>query len=387
MKLLYVSTSLAFGGAEAVAVAMARHAKINWGWEVEYVSLLAGGGRRSALESAGIPVHSLGLRPGLPDPRALVRLGKITRKLKPDLIHSHMLHSNLLTQMHRALTRSCPLICTAHSVDEIEGRRILHWMHRAGARQPALTTNVCKAGTLNLISAKLSDPSKTIYVPNGIDLERFQRPPDARKAARQSLGLTDQFTFIAIGRHQAPKDIPCLIDSFEKVLRARPNTILLYVGDGPDREANERKVDSLGLHGNFRGLGLRHDIPELLAASDAFVMSSAWEGLPMVLLEAGAASLPLVSTHVGGTSEIVLDGETGYLVPARRPDLLADKMLQISRLSRDNLLQMGRASRRHVAANFDSAAISERWHSLYEGLINDRGESSDASPAEDERHA
>ncbi|MDC0292503.1 glycosyltransferase [Candidatus Binatia bacterium] len=370
MKILYISTTLELGGAEAVAVAMAEHAKLKWGWTVEYVSLMPGGDRQSALKEAGIPTHCLGLNRGIPNPQAVVRLAKIIRDFKPDLIHSHMLHSNLIAQLHRAIFGGPPLISTSHSVDEIRGRKPLAWMHRMGRSQSALTTNICEAGTHNLIAHRLSLPEKTICVPNGIQLEKFRNSAAARSTTRQKLGLTDSFTFIAIGRHEPPKDIPCLIDSFATVLQERPDTILLYVGDGTGRDSTEKEIASRGLRDSFKILGSRRDIRELLAASDAFVMSSAWEGLPMVLLEAGASGLPLISTNVGGTAEIVVAEKAGYLVAPRRPDLLAGAMIRMIDLPSENRLEMGTASRQHVAANFDADVISARWYEIYTGLVS-----------------
>jgi glycosyltransferase involved in cell wall biosynthesis len=106
-----------------------------------------------------------------------------------------------------------------------------------------------------------------------------------------------------------------------------------------------------------------------MRAADGFLMSSAWEGLPMALLEAGASGLPIVATDVGGTSDAILDGVSGRVVPAGDPAALAAAMEQVMSLSPDALAAMGQAGRDHVARTFELGAIADRWDAIYRGLL------------------
>ena len=115
----------------------------------------------------------------------------------------------------------------------------------------------------------------------------------------------------------------------------------------------------------MRFLGVRDDVPALVSAADAYVMSSAWEGMPMVLLEAAAGGLPVVTTRVGGNHEAVLDGTTGFLAPARDSGTLASAMSRLMALPAAERREMGERGREHVRANHGLTRVVDRWEALY----------------------
>jgi glycosyltransferase involved in cell wall biosynthesis len=139
----------------------------------------------------------------------------------------------------------------------------------------------------------------------------------------------------------------------------------LIAGTGPLHSALQEQIVSSGLTSNVSLLGLRTDVPALMQAADGFVMSSAWEGLPMVLLEASASSLPIVATDVGGSRDVIAEGETGFLSPAREPSSLADAMLRLMALSPDERRAMGDGARQRVMRTFDVERVADRWEELY----------------------
>jgi len=120
-------------------------------------------------------------------------------------------------------------------------------------------------------------------------------------------------------------------------------------------------------------LGVRRDIPDLLNATDAFVLPSLWEGMPLTLLEASATALPIVATDVGGNAEVVLEGKTGYLVPVRDTNALAQAMLRVMSLSEADRITMGQAGRKHIVQNFDLERVVDRWEALYRELLQRKG--------------
>ena len=126
-----------------------------------------------------------------------------------------------------------------------------------------------------------------------------------------------------MGRFEEAKDYPTMLDAFAQVVAAAPHARLDIVGEGRGLEAARARVAALNLGNAVTFLGARRDVPALLRGTDAYLMSSAWEGLPMVLLEAGAARLPVVATDVGSVAGAVQDGRSGVLVPPGDPAALA----------------------------------------------------------------
>ncbi len=120
----------------------------------------------------------------------------------------------------------------------------------------------------------------------------------------------------------------------------------------------------------MRFLGLRRDIPEMMNAVDAYLMSSAWEGTPSVLLEASAVGLPIVATDVGGNREVVLDGKSGFLVPSKNSEALAGAMQRLMELPEFERRRMGMVGRGHVVANYSLERCVARWEELYRDQLS-----------------
>ena len=163
-----------------------------------------------------------------------------------------------------------------------------------------------------------------------------------------------------------------MLKAFARVVREHPETMLLIVGDGPLRSSMEALAQELGL-GRVRFLGIRRDVPELMNAADAYVMSSAWEGMANVLLEASATGLPIVVTDVGGNREVVVDGKTGFLVPPKDPEALAQAMLRLMALPKEERARMGRAARQYIETYYSLDKVVEQWEELYHKLLTRKG--------------
>jgi glycosyltransferase involved in cell wall biosynthesis len=132
-------------------------------------------------------------------------------------------------------------------------------------------------------------------------------------------------------------------------------------------------IAAADLEDRVRLLGQRSDVPALMQAADAFVMSSAWEGLPIVLLEASASSLPIVATDVGGSHDAIVDGASGHVVPPGDAAALGDAMRAVMALPVADRLAMGEASRRHVSESFDMERVADTWEELYRSLLAAKG--------------
>jgi glycosyltransferase involved in cell wall biosynthesis len=212
---------------------------------------------------------------------------------------------------------------------------------------------------------------KVFTICNAVNLKPLERPGDKTALCRQ-LGLKAHSHLIAtVGRLTEQKGHCYLIDAATTVVSAHPDTHFLFIGDGELKDELQQQVQQGGLAANVHFLGIRDDVPHLLAAVDLFVLPSLWEGLSVALLEAMAAGKPMVATAVSGTIQVMTDGKTGLMVPPRDSQALADAILQL--LSNPTQAQaMGQAAKQHVAMNFSAQKQADEHLALYRQLLKNR---------------
>jgi glycosyltransferase involved in cell wall biosynthesis len=365
-RITYLATSSWTGGAERQVHDLAVRMQQD-GWDVNVISMLPLGPTFADLPGLGIPTESLGMRRGFGDPRALVRLAVLLRDARTDVLHAHMVHANLLARLSRLVRRTPVVISTMHN--QYQGARWRMVAYRLTDRLGDATTSVSEVARLDAIRLGAVAEDRIVTVPNGIELARFSRDDVARARLRHELALGDGFVWLAVGRLASAKDYPNLIEAFARLREAHDPGRLLILGAGPDEAIVRGRIEQAGLAGRVRLLGERPDVPDLMSAADAFVMSSAWEGLPLVLLEASASSLPIVTTDVGGNREAVHDGVTGFVVPPRDAEALAIAMRRLLDLDEGEREAMGRAARALMISTFDMDVVSARWQSMYRSLL------------------
>lgn len=366
-KITFLITGLGYGGAETQLVNLATRLK-GRGWDVIVVSMLPPHAFAEELAAAEIPLATLGMRRGVPDPRAVFRLAKILRSWKPCVLHSHMVHANLLARITRFFGRIPVVVSTAHNINE--GGRWREIAYRLTDFLADITTNVSRAAVERYVRVGAVPENKIIFLPNGIDTVRFQFKRDAKLQLRRDFEINNNFVWLAVGRFEEQKDYPNLLWAFKKVVDEKSDVKLLLVGEGQLLEETKNLARSLCLLDKVHFLGIRRDIPDLMSAADAFVLSSRWEGFGIVLVEAMACQLPVVATNSGGPSEIVLNNVNGYLVPPRDPEALAAAMLKMMSLSEEERRAMGQAGRAHVEANYSLDRVVDQWEQLYVELLN-----------------
>lgn len=204
-----------------------------------------------------------------------------------------------------------------------------------------------------------------VVIHNGLDPKPAGR---SRTAVRAALGLAaDQPMLITPARLTAQKDHATLVAAVPAVLARHPRARFVLAGSGPLEDDIRRQAAALGVDGEIVLLGFRADVPDLLCAADILVLPSLFEGLPLTILEAMAASRPVIATDIGGTDEVVRDGETGTLVPSGDPHRLA---AAISAMIEDpsTAAEQGRAGRRRFEAQFTAARMAAETARLYRGL-------------------
>ena len=234
-----------------------------------------------------------------------------------------------------------------------EGRTATAYLWADRLMRPLTTTTICVAHSERSagLRARTCRADRTVVIHNGVPLD------GPRRGAH-----TAPVTLLSVGRLRAPKDFLTLVRAMAAL---EPGAARLRIaGDGPDRPALGAEIDRLGLGEHVELLGTRDDVPDLLAGSDVFVLSSDSEGLPMSVLEAMAAGLPVVASAVGGVPELVRDGETGALVRPRDSAALAGAIRRI--VSDPALLdRLGDAGRQRVEQQFSLERFEREHLELY----------------------
>jgi glycosyltransferase involved in cell wall biosynthesis len=212
---------------------------------------------------------------------------------------------------------------------------------------------------------------KIDILPNSIDLDKFEQKSSTGEI-RRKLGLSPTSILIgALGNLRPEKNLETFLLAARAIVDAIPSAEFLVIGDGPEDNNLKSLVNDLHLSESVHFLGERPDVPDLLAALDILVMSSYSESFPNAILEAMAMGKPVVATNVGGIPEVVEEGQTGFLVPARDPKAMAERVLS---LCRDSVLRlrMGRAARARVENNFTVQAVTARLEGIYVRSLRER---------------
>jgi len=371
LRILFLSTSMGMGGADSQLLSAAQELRRR-GHEIFIISMTPLGPMGLEARKVGLFTESLQMRRGIPDPRGLLRLARFVRSWRPDVVHSHMVHANLLARAVRFLAPVPALVSTIHNINE--GGRARMAAYRLTNGLVDHMTIVSEAAANRFVEDRIVPQRLLRVIPNGVNIDHYRKvPPEIRESLRRLLGLTGSFVWLAVGRFETAKDYPNMLRAFARVRERRAEAHLLLVGRGSLQEETEALVGELGLADSVRFLGVRSDIPEVMSAADGYVLSSAWEGMPMVLLEAAAAGLPTVATRVGGNHEVVRDGETGFLVPPGDDAALAEAMLKLMALPVSERRAMGDAGHHHVRSHYGLGRVAERWEELYREVLARKG--------------
>ena len=375
-RVLLLLTSLsADGGAEVQTVQLALRLKAR-GWHVSLATLRSPKSMPAALNGSGIQISTAAVGGMGSAPGAFLRLGRLVRDYKPHILHSHMTHAVLAARALRLIHPVPVVIGTLHGLRMYNvagtGFKARELLYRVTGGLSDLTTVVCRAAAAYYTRSKVVAPERLRVVPNGVDTEVFRPDPVARDRVRREFGVTGKFVWLSIGRLDPIKDHDTLLHAFAALRRRHTAATLWVVGSGCNEDRLHRLAHQLNLDDSVRFLGIRADIPDLMNAADALVLSSKFEALPMVLLEAGGCGLPAVATNVGGNPEVIVDGVTGFLTPVGDAGRLEAAMGGLADLPERERQKIGLAARERILQEYRLDAVVDQWEELYWSLLTAR---------------
>lgn len=363
----HVLSSFNLGGQERVALDLARLQR-NEGHTVLAVSLgsLPEGPAGRAFRDAGVAATTIGKRHRF-DPLLPFRLAAHLRREHVSIVHTHNPHA-LIYGAPAGRLASAVVIHSKHGMNVDLARRL--WLRRVAAR--LVDAYVAVAPVLGAVALEDGDCARTnlFVIPNGVDVARFRPNQAARDRMRSALGIApDAWVVGTVGRLAPEKDQGLLVDAMAPLLSERRH--LVIVGEGSERGLLEAKIASTPGGQYAHLVGAREDVEELMAGFDAFALTSRTEGLPLVLLEAMATVIPVVSTAVGGIPELVEHTVNGLLTPVGN---VKELTRHLSLLSADRELsrRIGEAGRRYVIGRHSVERMASEYGALYAQALEPR---------------
>lgn len=354
--LVYLITGLNRAGAELVCLDQARHfAAI--GWRIGVIYLVEGDSELVGdFEAAGVEVACLRMRSPLALPLGLVRARALLSRWQPRVLHSHMIHANILSSLLKPFMNGTSLIWTAHNVTE--GGRLLQTLQKLGCRAPDLATNVSEEATEAYIRRGLFRTTTSKCIPNGIDINRFPLVTPEQRHGRED------HTFICVAQFRAQKNHETLLEAFAITHAQRPRTRLLLLGAGPSREPSERLAEKLNLSHAVIFAGGNANVAEALRLADSFILVSHYEGFGLAAAEAMASGLRIIGSDVPGLREVV--GSHGSLVPPWDVDAISRAM--IAQVDTTDTSEQAKARRAHIVEHYSRDRVLAQWELEYKRL-------------------
>jgi glycosyltransferase involved in cell wall biosynthesis len=315
----------------------------------------------------------------LRDSQALLKLIRLARDFKPDVVHTHTAKAGFLGRQAALAVRPRPVIVHTYHGHVLEGyfgpakARLYLELERALARVSDRLLGVSQATVDDLVRLGVAPPEKFRVLPLGLDLDPLAEPDEAlRAASRGELGVEAGEILLAfVGRVVPIKRLDLLLLALAQARKSEPRLRLVVVGDGDERTQLERQVAELGIAAEVLFLGYRRELRPIFAAADIAVLSSDNEGTPVSLIEAAAAGLPAVATDVGGVREVVTE-DTGIVVPRGDVAALAGAMVEMA-ADAQRREECGRAARQRALGRYGAARLLGDVDALYRELVGDRG--------------
>lgn len=385
MKITHLITGLTTGGAEAMLYKLLS-AMDRSRYEPVVISLMDKGTVGPMIEALGIPVYCLDMKGGRPSIQAVRHLARLSRSLNSDLVQGWMYHGNLAALAFKFFARNRPPLLwnirqSLYSLKE--EKPLTRMVIRAGARLSQIPERIIynsQAAAGHHESFGYCSGGRAV-LRNGFDVERYQPSKSARLGLRKELGVAESAPLVGmVARYHPMKDHDNFIQAANKVYARRPDVHFVMAGREVtlDHSRLRDRVNASNGKTNFHLLGERKDIPEMMAALDLLVSSSAWgESFPNVIGEAMACAVPCVVTDVGDSAAIL--GGSGVKVPPTDSDALAGGVIDLLNMSERDRCSLGLRARQRIINEFSLAQVAAQYTTLYNEVTDVRPASMESS--------
>jgi glycosyltransferase involved in cell wall biosynthesis len=367
LTICQVLHSLQVGGAEVLAARLAR--QLGRGYRFVFACLDELGSLGQELRGENITVHVLNRRAGF-DWKCPWRLARFLRRERVDLVHAHQYTPFFYAMAARRLYRRPAVLFTEHGrhhPDHPRRKRMLANRLLLEARDRVI--GVGEAVRRALVCNEGIPHRRVGVIYNGINLAPFCNGRPDRLAIRREIGVGERdLVLLQVARLNYLKDHATALRTLSRIRQDNPSARLILAGEGEERGAIQELIQKLDMSANVRLLGLRSDVNRLLAAADVFLLSSISEGIPLTLIEAMAAGVPVVSTAVGGVPEVVEDFQTGLLASAGDDATLAAHVLRLMR-NPEWCGEIVRRARQRAEQIFSEERMHQAYQKLYQEML------------------
>jgi glycosyltransferase involved in cell wall biosynthesis len=371
VKIAHVITGTGLGGAEVMLETVLRALRPGYASHVVSLGPLGPVGER--MRAHGVAIDSVGMRAGVPDPRALLRLARLLRSIGPDLVHTWMYHADLVGGLAARIAGVRRVAWAIHNstldpmVVKASTRAVVRACAALSARVPDRI--LCCSEDARRVHIGYGYPAERFEViPNGLDVRRFAPDAEARHALRAELGVEPDAPLVGLlARWDPQKNHAGFLRAAATVLARRPAARFVLAGTRVDAGNPElaELVRAGGLHDAVRLLGPRDDVPRVMAGLDLLVSASGYgEAFPIVLGEAMACGVPCIATDVGDSALIVDD--TGRIVPAYDDAALADAIDALLGAPAELRRALGERARARITEHFDIDRVARRYEAFYD---------------------
>jgi glycosyltransferase involved in cell wall biosynthesis len=325
-----------------------------------------------SIRAAGIPVDIVSLTRA----RDIVHVPRFLSLIRTHgirLLNAHGVRAGMFCGLARMQT-PVKVVVVEHNLQSWRARALPRAIDRFIARHNDFRIGVSQAIVDDMVASGVCRREMCRVVPGGVETKRFAVDAARRERARAQFGIAgDELAVVTGGRLHRMKGFIDLVDAAPRILSAQPKARIIVAGDGEERDTLQRRIDELNVAHAVKLIGYVREMPELLAAGDIFVLPSVAlentprEGLPLVIAEAGAAGLAVVTTTVSGNAEIIRDGYNGRLVPPQHPARLADAVVEL--LSSPERSQIGENGRRLVLERFSIEHVAASYTEIFLSLL------------------
>ncbi len=325
------------------------------------------------LRSCGVSFRSFNMNSFL-DVRILIPLIHALRTLRPDILHCHLVRANIYGRIAAKLAGVPVVICAHHGIEDYmlsrnSRDRLVRFFERITERYVTCHVGVSETMRLAAIENLGIGSDKIVAIPNGVDLKRYGVGDLDRSSVRRELGLDPNAIVIgSVGNLNRTKNFKLLVHIAELIAKNHQNVQFIIFGDGEERNELESMVVELGLRGSFIFHGYSADIPRSLTALDIFTLTSHSEGFGLAVAEAMAAGLPCVTFDVGALGELIVDGQSGFLIQAgnvKAFEIALDRLINTPGLRS----RMGQAAQERAKERFSVELMVQRYGDLYDRVI------------------